>query len=102
MVNDPMEVEMDELSKNAEPRKIAVSVFEEWKAEFIDEMKMKDVKIKSMEEAITNNRELMNVIKIEKESLEFDNNEKIEKIDEIETLAVKFRDAFVKVQTQIE
>ena len=77
-------------------------MFEEWKAEFTDEMKMKDVKIKSMEEAITNNRELMNVIKIEKESLEFDNNEKIEKIDEIETLAVKFRDAFVKVQTQIE
>ena len=102
VVEDPIEVEMDELSKNAEPRKIAASVFEEWKAEFEDEMKMKDVKLKSLEEAIANNRELLNVIKIEKESLEFDNNEKIEKIDEMEILAVKFRDAFMKMKTEIE
>ena len=99
---DPMEVEMDELSKAAAPRSIPVTEFEEWKAEYVDEMKMKDAKIKSLEEAISNSNEPLNVIKIEKESLEFDNNEQIEKNEEMEKTAVEFKEAFVQMKAEID
>ena len=99
---DPMEIEMDDLPKAAEPRLIPVSEFEEWKADYLHDMKMKDAKIKSLEDATANSKELLNVIKIEKESLEYDNNDKSEKIDEMERMADNFKVAFVQLKAEID
>ena len=78
-----------------------ITEVEEWKEHMKEEMKIKDAKISSLEEALANNRELTNIIKVEKESLELDNNEKINKIDELENMAVKFKHAFVNLTSQM-
>ena len=90
-----MEVEMEVM--NGAP----ITEVEEWKENMKEEMKIKDAKISALEEALANNRELTNLIKVEKESLELDNNEKINKIDELENMAVKFKHAFVNLTSQM-
>mgnify|MGYP006906363067 CR=1 FL=1 len=86
-----MDVEMAVMNKDP------VSEVDEWKEHIKEEMKVKDAKICSLEEALANNRELANIIKVEKESLELDNNKKNDKIDELENMAIKFKNAFVNM-----
>ena len=96
------EIEMSDLAKASEPRLVPVTAFEEWKAEFLDEMKTKEAKIKSLEDQIENNRELLSIVNAEKETLETENNNKDERIERMETLAIGFKEAFISMNEEID
>ena len=91
-----MEVEMEEITKA--PR----LEVDEWKEQAKEEMKIKYAKVTSLEEALANNRELTNIIKVEKESLEMYNNEKNDKIKELDNMAIKFKNTFVNMTAQMK